>query len=172
MSFLSRLFSREPDPREAVRPLWHSLVGIARDPEWYTTCGVADTLEGRFDVLSTVVALAMLRLERDPATLPASARLTELFVEDMDGQLREAGIGDPTVGKKIGRLVSALGGRTGALREGLAADDDARLVAALDRNVTFTDEGDPSAMAAKVRDLAKRMDGLADDALFAGEIGA
>ena len=43
MSFLSRLFAREPDPREAWRPLWHTLVGTAREEHWYADRGAADT---------------------------------------------------------------------------------------------------------------------------------
>ena len=159
MSFFSKLFSRAPDPKEEIRPLWHRLVRLARDPAWYAECKVADTLEGRFDVLSTMVALAMLRFEQDPDTIPSSARLTELFVEDMEGQLREAGIGDPTVGKKVGNLVSALCGRTGALREGLR-DGDTALAAAMDRNITFNEGGSAECVAVKVRRLSIVMNGM------------
>ena len=170
MSILSRLFSKEPDPKESVRPLWHRLVGLARDPHWYARCRVADTLEGRFDVLSTVVSLAMLQFEKSPETLPDSARLTELFIEDMEGQLREAGIGDPTVGKKIGKLVGALGGRTGALRDTLPMDDDTALAAAMERNITFAEGGDPACVAARVRALAARMDAMTHTQLLTEDI--
>ena len=170
MSLLSKLFQRSPDPKEQLRPLWHQIVKVARSPDLYAECGVADTLEGRFDMLSTILALVMLRVERDPATLPASARLAELFVEDMDAQLREAGIGDPTVGKKLGRLMSALGGRTGALREGLAQPGDAALVAAIERNVTFAEGGSAACVAAKVRRFAGALDSLAYEQLLHAEL--
>ena len=65
MSFLSRLFAREPDPREAWRPLWHTLVGTAREEHWYADRGAADTLDGRFDMISMLTALFMLRLESE-----------------------------------------------------------------------------------------------------------
>lgn len=170
MSLLSKLFQRTPDPKEQLRPLWHQLVKVARSPDLYAECGVADTLEGRFDMLSTILAIAMLRVERDPATLSASARLTELFVDDMDGQLREAGIGDPTVGKKLGQLMSALGGRTGALREGLAQSDNAALTAAIERNVTFSEGGSPACVARKVRRFADALDALTYDQLLHAEL--
>jgi cytochrome b pre-mRNA-processing protein 3 len=112
----------------------------------------------------------MLRMERDEATLPASARLTELFVDDMDGQLREAGIGDPTVGKQLGKLVSALGGRCGALREGLAQADDAALVAAIERNVTFREGGSAACVAPELRRFAERLDALEYDQLLEAEL--
>ncbi len=170
MNLLSRLFHREPDPKEALRPLWHQLVKVARTRELFAECGVADTLDGRFDMLSTVLAVAMLRMERDEATLPASARLTELFVDDMDGQLREAGIGDPTVGKQLGKLVSALGGRCGALREGLAQADDAALVAAIERNVSFREGGSAACVARKLRHFAVTLEAMEYDQLLAAEL--
>ena len=170
MNLLSRLLHREPDPKEALRPLWRQLVKVARTRELFADCGVADTLDGRFDMLSTVLAVAMLRMERDAETLPASARLTELFVDDMDGQLREAGIGDPTVGKQLGRLVSALGGRCGALREGLAQADDAALVAAIERNVSFREDGSAACVAGKLRRFAANLDALTYEQLLAAEL--
>lgn len=170
MTFLKNLFRRERDPREQLRPFWHQLVKVARSPELYAECRVADTLDGRFDMLSTILAVAMLRMERDDSTLPAAARLAELFVEDMDGQLREAGIGDPTVGKKLGRLMSALGGRTGALREGLAQENDAALVAAIERNVTFADGGSAACVASRIRRFAATLDALSYDQLLQSDL--
>jgi cytochrome b pre-mRNA-processing protein 3 len=61
------------------------------------------------------------------------ARLTEVFVDDMDGQLREVGIGDMIVGKHIGQIMSAVGGRLGALRTALS--DTAELNEAIVRNI-------------------------------------
>ena len=98
MSFLTRLFGTQPDPREEWRPLWHTIVEQAREPDWYRMCGVADTLEGRFDMVTAALALVMLRMETDPALAPRTAYLTEIFVEDMDGQLRQSGVGDLVVG--------------------------------------------------------------------------
>ena len=49
MSFLSKLLGTGPDPRETVRPLWHRVVELARDPSYYADCDVADSVGGRFD---------------------------------------------------------------------------------------------------------------------------
>lgn len=65
MSFLARLFGNRQDDRDAVRELWHRVVAIAREKEWYRTCGVADTLAGRFDLITMVLSLVMLRMERE-----------------------------------------------------------------------------------------------------------
>jgi len=80
-----------------------------------------------------VVALALLRLEAEgEAGKGPSVLLTEIFIEDMDGTLRQIGIGDYVVGKHIGRMMSALGGRLGAFRD---AGEDGPLAEAVRRNV-------------------------------------
>jgi cytochrome b pre-mRNA-processing protein 3 len=156
MSLLARLFSTKPDPREALRPLWHRAVELSRTPELYREDGVADTVAGRFDMISAILALIMLRLERDRLDVE-NVFLTELFVADMDGQLRETGVGDVVVGKHMGKLMAALGGRLGALREALKADDNAALEAALERNVTMTEGRDTIALAARLRGFAGKL---------------
>lgn len=135
MRLLERFFSgrRSGD----LGDLWHRIVAIAREEHWYAERDVADTVEGRFDMVSAVTALVVMRMG-DEDDAEGAARLTELFIDDMDGQLREAGVGDLVVGKSMGKLVSALGGRIGAYREGLAASDEV-LAQAADRNVTRND---------------------------------
>lgn len=172
MSLIARLLGR-PDPRDAVRPLWHRVVEIAREKHWYAADGLADTVPGRFDAVTLVMALVMLRMERDKNTNDAlinpSVRLTELFVDDMDGQLRQSGVGDLVVGKRMGKLMSVLGGRIGALREGLAADD-AVLAEALDRNMTRIEGADIAPLVAQVRALHAQLDALTDEDLLAARI--
>ena len=159
MSFLHRLLRTAPDPREAWRPLWHRLVIAAREEHWYADAGVADTLDGRFDMVSMLTALAILRLESEADEgIPAAARLTELFVEDMEGQMREAGIGDPTVGKMVGRMMATLGGRAGTLREALTEEDNTALAGVVERNMHLSEEvGDPVRVAAGLWAFHKRL---------------
>lgn len=132
MSILRRLFSND-DPRDALRPLYSAIVSRGREPHWYAQGGVADTLDGRFDMITAILCLVLLRLESVPEAKQQSVWLTELFVDDMDGQLRQIGIGDMIVGKHIGRMMSALGGRLSAYRSGLGAGES--LEDALIRNV-------------------------------------
>lgn len=169
MSLLSRLFGARQDDHAQVRGLWHRVVEIAREPCWYADCGVADTVAGRFDAITLVLALVLLRMEGRPELAQPMARLAELFVEDMDGQLRESGVGDLVVGKHVGRLMSTLGGRIGAYREGLAADGDAVLAAAVQRNVTLVDGAGPAAVAAELRSIAATLAALDDADLLAGK---
>jgi cytochrome b pre-mRNA-processing protein 3 len=127
-----RLFGR--DGRDSLLPLYRSVVAAARRPVWYRSGGVPDTIDGRFDMVAAILSLVLLRLEAEgePGSEPA-ARLTELFVDDMDAQLRERGIGDIVVGKHVGRMMGALGGRLGAFREGLAPGGT--LDTAIERNI-------------------------------------
>jgi len=127
-----KLFRPAPDPREARRPLWQGVVAAARAPHWYRAGGVPDTLDGRFDMICLILSLVLHRIDDDPAQAAAGVQLTELFVADMDGQIRQIGFGDMVVGKQIGRMVGALGGRLGAYR---AADGSDELRQALVRNL-------------------------------------
>ena len=171
MSLMSRLFSRRSTDADEMRPLWHAVVAEARAKDWYAQAGVADTVPGRFDAVTLVLALVLLRIERSPSLAETGVRLTELFVDDMDGQLRQSGVGDLVVGKHMGKLMGTLGGRLGTLRAALAADDDAALAEFVTRNVTLLDGAGPHEAAGRVRVLAAHLDRLSDESLLAGEIG-
>ena len=170
MKLLDRLLRQGRDGRAGERPLWQAIVATARRPRWYRELGVADTVAGRFDMISVVLALVLLRLECEPATAARTARLTELFIADMDGQLRQAGIGDLVVGKHVGKLVGVLGGRLGALRVALDLADDEALAQVLQRNMTMADEARAPALAAAVRGFAHDLEALGSDRVLAGEM--
>jgi cytochrome b pre-mRNA-processing protein 3 len=158
MSFLSRLFSR-PQGADALDPLYRAIVARAREPLWYREGGVPDTIDGRFDMVSAILALVLLRIEAEGAnTAGDTVRLTEIFVNDMDGTLRQIGIGDHVVGKRVGNLMSALGGRLGAFRE--AADDEA-FRAAVKRNIHREAPPSEEALAFTSVRLAALRDALA-----------
>src|SRR3954465_3492397 len=132
LSFLRKLFP-ERKQRAALAPLYAAIVAEGRDPFWYREGQVPDTIDGRFDMVAAGTPLVLLRLEaegeagRAPAVL-----LTETFIDDMDASLRQIGIGDYVVGKHVGRMMGALGGRLAALRAGR---DSASLAGAVRRNV-------------------------------------
>jgi cytochrome b pre-mRNA-processing protein 3 len=169
MNLLRRLFAPKPDPRDALRALWQAVVDEARQPAWYTHAGALDTVQGRFDMVTAVLAVGLVRMERSEALKVPSVMLTELFIEDMDGQLRELGIGDPVVGKHVGKVVSAMGGRLAAYRAGLAGND-ALLTEAVSRNSTLREGGDPAAIAAGLRRWADRLARTSDAELLTGAI--
>ena len=168
---MSRLFGARRE-RSALRPLYDALVAAAREPGWYREGGVPDTIEGRFDMVATMVAIALLRLEAEGDDAKAeSVALTEIFIDDMDGTLRQIGIGDFVVGKHVGKLVGALGGRLGTLREAIAGG--APLETAVRRNI-FRDgpASDPQVewVAARLRALHQRLSETAMEPLLAGAL--
>lgn len=170
MSFLKRLLKPRGDDLSAYRPLWHRVVELSRDPRWYRDGGLADTVGGRFDAITLVLSAVLLRMEGEPELVEPSVRLTELFVSDMDGQLRESGVGDVVVGKHMGKLMGALGGRLGAYREALAQQGDEALAAAIARNVALREGADAATAAAMVRRLVAALAARDGAALLAGDI--
>jgi len=128
VTFIERLFGGKRSRRQ-IEPLYRAVVAAGRDKSWYARGGVPDTIDGRFDMIAAVLALVMLRLEANgEASRDSTVLLAETFVDDMEGSLREIGIGDLVVGKHVGRMMSALGGRLGALREALGNPDELREV--------------------------------------------
>jgi cytochrome b pre-mRNA-processing protein 3 len=155
---------------ETALALYTAVVREGRQPHWYAQGLVPDTIDGRFDCIATVLAVALLRLEQDADGVEAAARVTERFVEDMEGQIREAGLGDVVVGKHMGKLMAMLGGRLGAYRDGFAGGD---LDGALLRNLYRGAHPGEAALAHSRTALLAWRDRLAAtplDALLAGEI--
>ena len=92
--------------------LYSAIVAEARRPAWYREGGVADSLDGRFAVLSSLAALTILRMEDgDEEAVRHSVAFTESFIADMDAQMREEGFGDPSIGKQVRSMVGALASR-------------------------------------------------------------
>jgi cytochrome b pre-mRNA-processing protein 3 len=110
LKFLFRGLTAEPPSGAA---LFEAITAEARRPSWYLDGRVPDTLDGRFAVLSTITALALVRLESEgDAGNAASVALTERFVYVMESEHRELGLGDPTLGKTVRKLVAMLAHRT------------------------------------------------------------
>ena len=152
MSFLQRIFGRG-DRRRTLEPLYRAIVALARDPDWYREGQVADSVDGRFDMVAALTALVLLRLEAEgDSCRETSVLLTELFIADMDSSLREMGIGDHLVGKHVGRLVGALGGRLGALRQ---ARSTGAFEEAVNHNIFHDSPPSPEALAWTVRRIGR-----------------
>ncbi len=169
MSFLQRIFGNRD--RQALDPLYRAVVAAGRDPAWYRDGRVPDSVDGRFDMVAAMMALVLLRLEADgaPGREP-SVLLTELFVDDMDASLRQIGIGDYVVGKHVGRMMGALGGRLAAFRAAGPAGD---FEAAVRRNIfheTPPDEQAAPWVAARLRRFAEALGAQPLSALLSGQL--
>jgi cytochrome b pre-mRNA-processing protein 3 len=167
-AWLSRLIS---SPRQS-NPLYERVVSEARLPHWYVDGEVPDTIDGRFAVLASLLALTSVRLERGgEAAQRAGIDLTERFIADMDGEIRQLGLGDPSIGKQVGAMVGALGGRVGAWRRALSGEEDWDAVTV--RGLYREPVPDPAAAAynaAALRSFWNRLERADDEALAEGEI--
>lgn len=160
-------------PKEQAHGLYVTAVKQARHPAFYRDLGVADTVDGRFDLLSLHVVLILRRLKQQRSrTAELSQALFDVMFADLDQNLRELGVGDMTIGKKIRGLAEAFYGRVAAYDTALAADNEA-LEGALARNVyrtTSPPAGVVAALTAYVRRQADRLDAVHLDDLLAGKI--
>jgi cytochrome b pre-mRNA-processing protein 3 len=139
---LSRLFS----PRPAVlagRRLYASAAAQARSAGFYTAIGAPDTVEGRFEVYSLHVALLLRRLKgQGPQAAETAQGLFDAYVQALDDALREMGVGDLSVGKKMRKLGEAFYGRVKNYDEAFAAlPDTAPLAAMIGRTVLMDEAG-------------------------------
>ena len=115
--------------------LYGVAVAQARDPDFYTALGVPDTLDGRFDLIVLHVHLLCRRLSRIETDGPATAQAVfDTMFHDMDRNLREMGVGDPSVPRRIKAMITAYYGRVAAYESGFA-EGDAALTHAIARNV-------------------------------------
>ena len=167
MKSLMRLFRSEPNLAE---PLYAQVVAKARSPHWYVEGRAPDTMEGRFSVLATLLALTDIRLEQgSDDSRKTSVALAECFVADMDSQLRQDGVGDPVMGKRVGSLVGALGGRVGAWRRAIAGEESWEAVTS--RSLYRGNVPSDDALAHSLDELKRywhALQGRSDEALIGG----
>lgn len=155
-----RLFRRNPQAA-TIAALYGVIVAQARNPSFYLGFGVPDTAEGRFDMILLHLALLCRRLGRDPAMAGSLGQdVFDMFCRDMDHNLREMGVGDLSVPKKMQKLAEAFYGRLETYDRALAAAGDEDLAVALGRNVLGEVEPSGSArkLAAYARAAALRLD--------------
>jgi cytochrome b pre-mRNA-processing protein 3 len=147
---------RQRGPKVVGRSLYEAMVAQARQPAFYTAFGVADSVEGRFELYCLHVILLLHRLKGEGAQAAETAQaLFDTFISGLDHALREIGVGDLSVGKKMRKLGEAFYGRAKAYDAALAGDGD-ELQALIGRTV-FEDApspGAPEALAAYVRTAA------------------
>lgn len=136
---------RKDRTRSQAETIHEALAEQARAPEFYADAGAPDTPEGRFDMLALHMFLAIDRLRREaPQTDRLVRLLQEVFFERLDSALREMGVGDLSVGRKIRGLAEALYGRISAYDRSFEIEAGA-LEAAIARNVLATEDAERAA---------------------------
>ncbi len=134
--------------------IYGALVAQARDPWFYSELGVPDTVEGRFEMVALHGFLVLNRLKTArrhglPLAEQLGQAIFDMMFADMDRNLREMGIGDLGIAKRVKALVKGFYGRIKAYEEGLAGTDGL-LAEALDRNVFAGAAADGAAQALAV----------------------
>lgn len=163
---LKKLF-RKPAP--AARNAYEAIVAAARHPVFYAEWGVPDTVDGRFDMITLHAFLVLDRL-KGTADRFRQELVDELF-RDMDRSLREMGVGDISVGKKVRKMAEVFYGRLAAYDRTLP-EGDAALEAAIARNV-FADGPSGSSAAnltAHIAESRRLLAAQAAEAIAAGRI--
>ena len=169
---LDFLFRRLTTDRSRGAELFQRVSAIARQPHWYVEGAVPDTLDGRFAVLATVAALVLVRLESSgEAGDAASVALTERFIEVMESEHRELGLGDPTLGKTVRRLVGSLSRRTDLWRSAVSGEKGWPVST---RESLYKSDPEPEATAhseAELKDLWNRLERSSVEEIAQGKIG-
>ena len=129
------LFRSASQKNEAAQVLYGLVVSQARHPVFYTRFGIADTVDGRFDMIVLHVFFLLRRLSLEQETRGLAQALFDVMFHDMDHNLRAMGVSDLQVGGKVRDMLRAFYGRVNAYDTALAAQDDRLLAEVLQRNV-------------------------------------
>lgn len=162
---LGRIFGGDPLAVPA-RAIYEGIVSQARQPAFYTACGVPDTLDGRFELVALHAFLVLRRLNRGGGSAADLAQtLVDTLVQDLDRSLREMGVGDLGISRRVKEMARGFYGRIAAYEAGLDGSGD-MLQAALLRNLYGTVEAAPeSAVTAMTTYIRREAAGLDDQEL-------
>ena len=155
-------------PRGTIETIYGMIVTQAREPLFYRDLGVPDTVNGRFDLLLMHLWLMLRRLKSVEAGSGLSQALFDRFCNDMDDNLREMGVGDLTVPKRMQAFGEAFYGRTAAYDFALTAGH-AALAQAFCKNILNGEKLDRAGLLATYAERAMaELDGIDAAVLLSG----
>jgi cytochrome b pre-mRNA-processing protein 3 len=166
-------FRREPRGPDTISALYGMIVAQARMPCFYRDYVVADTVNGRFELIVLHLALVLDRLAQDPALRKLGQGVFDRFCQDMEHNLREMGIGDLKVPKEMQRMGEAFYGRQMAYLAALAPTGGQTLVDTVARNIYGGSPPVPAAvprLAAYIRVAVGELAAAGSASLAAGEL--
>ena len=176
-NLLERLGFKHPDP--AAVALYTTAILTARREDHFTVMGVPDTVDGRFDMISLVVALINRRIglvnPKHTGRIQSLAQeLFDVMFADMDVNLRELGVSDEGMKHRIKPMASAHLGRVVAYTDALTSADEAerlsQFTAAVERNIfrAVEDTSGAALLAARAIELSGELAGASDDDILNG----
>jgi cytochrome b pre-mRNA-processing protein 3 len=155
--------------RGTIETIYGMIVTQAREPLFYRDLGVPDTVNGRFDLLLMHLWLVLRRLKSVEAGSALSQQLFDHFCNDMDDNLREMGVGDLTVPKRMQAFGEAFYGRTAAYDLGLSAGPEA-LAQAFCKNILNGEKRDKASLLATYAErVTGELDATGEAALLQGQ---
>jgi cytochrome b pre-mRNA-processing protein 3 len=165
------LFWRTPND-ESIAALYGAIMAQARNPVFYRSYDVPDTVNGRFEMVVLHAVLVLARLETEEAAIRWMGQAVfDFFCSDMDANLREMGVGDVAVPRKMKAIGEAFYGRKRAYEAAMAAPALAPLAAALGRNVYGAPPGEAAErLAAYMQDAHRTLAATAADSLQRGRV--
>ncbi len=159
--------------KETASDIYGAIVSRARQPSFFELCGASDTPEGRFEliILNMALVLERLRLSED-TDIDLRRRVIEAFVTDVDDNMREMGVGDMSVPRKVKRAAASLMERMEQYRNALAAQSDADLIEALASNIPglATKPNGAERMALVLRADVSHLESLSDASVQSGNL--
>jgi cytochrome b pre-mRNA-processing protein 3 len=159
---------------DTIAILYGAIVAQARVPAFYRLYGIADTANGRLEMIILHAILVVSRLEKEGGPVRSLGQgLFDHFCDDMDANLREMAVGDMAVPRKMKAIAESFYGRKRAYEAALAAPELDQLVAALVRNIHGGDAVAPpevERLAAYVRDAVRNLATIDAPALLRGAI--
>jgi len=152
--------------RGTIEAIYGMIVTQAREPLFYRDLGAPDTVNGRFDLLVLHLWMVLRRLKSVADGPVLSQTLFDRFCDDMDGNLREMGVGDLIVPKRMQAFGEAFYGRTAAYDLALTAGREP-LAQALCRNILNREEiGEARRLACYAEAAIAALAGLDDATLL------
>ena len=140
------LFKSRPE-KQTAETLYRGIVTAARQPVLYQDGGVDDTIEGRLELvmLHAALVILVLRDSEEERAREVSQQLFDTMFDDFDAAMRELGVGDSALGKKIRHIAKGFYGRAQTYGEALDTEDAAALADDLARNVFASEAVDERA---------------------------
>lgn len=162
---LKTLFRKSAN-RAVIDQIHGRIVAAARQSALYADYGVPDTLEGRTELVILHAMLVLRALRHAAAPGPDMAQdLSNAVFRHFDADLREMGVGDVTVPKRIKSLAGDFVGRCAAYEAALAGADRCALELALTRNIYVPGNGNAARLARYVLACAAQLAQMSPEAI-------
>lgn len=167
-------FRQKKHNRLIVERQYAALTATARTPVFYADLGVPDTVMGRFEMLSLVLILYFRRTRQSARGGQEIAQeIIDAFFEDVDHSIRELGIGDQGVPKRMKKLAGMFFGRLESYAAALDKDDGDLLASALRRNI-YPQMGDDApnmvGLAEWMMDAERKLRALEEEVVVTGTV--